>query len=205
MKKFLTLIFCLFFFNSINFAQKATAPVIINTIPADKKDKEPAKLSDLEGLQGKSAPVFKAFNMNGEEFILENLRGNVVVVNLWGTFCEPCLQEIPKLNALVEKYKDKQVVFLAPAVDAKESLNGFLQKHPFLYQVLRDSFGIISQYSPKKKSGVETKPGSFIMLLPTHLIIDKDGTVVKHFWGFSEKTDSEISSAIDELLSAKTR
>lgn len=203
MKKTLSLICCLFFFNAFNFAQQTSAPVIISKIPADKK--EPTKLPDLEGLAGKPAPVFKASNMNDEEFNLENLRGKVIVINLWGTFCEPCVQEMPKLNALVEKYEDKPVVFLAPAVDAKEALNNFLQKHPFSYQVLPDSFGIVSQYSPKKKGGAETKPGSFIMLLPTHLIIDKDGTVFKHFWGFSEKTDAEISTAIDELLSAKTK
>lgn len=203
MKKLLSIICCLFFFNAFNFAQQTSDPIIINKIPADKKDS--TKLSDLEGLEGKSAPVFKASNMNGEEFNLENLRGKVVVVNLWGTFCEPCVQEMPKLNALVEKYKNKSVVFLAPAVDAKEALNGFLQKHPFSYQVLPDSFGIISQYSPKKKGGAEAKSGSFTMLLPTHLIIDKDGTVFKHFWGFSETTDKEISTAIDELLNAKTK
>ena len=203
MKKILALLCCLFCFNTLNFAQQTSAPIIINKIPTDKKDS--TNLSDLEGLTGKSAPAFKASNMNGEEFNLENLRGKVVVVNLWGTFCEPCVKEMPKLNALVEKYKDKPIVFLAPAVDAKEALNGFLQKHPFTFQVLPDSFGIISQYSPKKKGVAETKPGSFIMLLPTHLIIDKNGTVVKHFWGFSETTDEEISTAIDELVTQKTK
>jgi len=207
MKKLLLLIGCLFFTTEIGLAQptKENVPVIINEIPADKKDKSPTKISDLEGLAGKAAPVFKTVDMNGKEYNLEAMRGNVVVVNLWGTFCEPCVQEIPKLNSLVEKYKDKTVIFLAPAVDGKEVLNGFLQKYPFSYQVLPASFGIIAQYSPKKKAASAQNGNSFDMILPTHLIIDKDGIVVKHFWGFSKTTDADISAAIDELLAAKTQ
>jgi len=76
MKKLLLLIGCLFFTTEIGLAQptKENVPVIINEIPADKKDKSPTKISDLEGLAGKAAPVFKTVDMNGKEYNLEAMR-----------------------------------------------------------------------------------------------------------------------------------
>lgn len=199
---------CFLMFSNFNGAAQQpeeNIPVIINKIPSDEKNKPPTDIADLIGLTGKTAPLFKTVNMQGESVDLEKLRGNIIVLNLWATFCEPCIQEMPKLDMVVEKYKNKNVVFLAPAVDAKETLTVFLKAHPFSYQVLPATFDIISRYSPEKKDGTTNKTDSFEMVLPTHLVINKDGIVVKHFWGFSKTIESEISGAIDELLIAKSQ
>lgn len=201
MKKLFLATFILLVISVIAFGQQTKMPIIINEKPNNQKNEKPP---ELIGLEGQKAPLFKTVNMNGTEYDLENLRGKIVVVNLWGTFCAPCIEEMPKLNALVEKYKNKNVIFLAPAVDDKTLLEGFLKKYEFNYQVLPSSFGIIEQYAPKTKRKTPDKPGSFVMALPTHLIIDENGTVVKHFWGFGEKTADDLSETIEKLLAEKT-
>ncbi len=197
MKKIYLATITLLVISSFTFGQQTKTPVIINEKPTDQKQETPSKLI---GLEGRTAPLFKTVNMNGTEYDLETLRGKIVVINLWGTFCAPCIAEMPKLNDLVEKYKDKNVVFLAPAVDDKTLLEGFLKNNEFKYQVLPSSFGIVKQYAPKKKGKTPDASGSFVMALPPHLIIDEDGTVVKHFWGYGEKTADDLSETIEKLL-----
>lgn len=162
---------------------------------------------ELIGLTGEKAPVFTSTNMEGTPYNLENLRGKIVVINLWATFCSPCIGEMPELNTLVEKYAGKDVVFLAPTPDEKSGLEGFLQKHSFKYQVLPNSYGIIQQYAPKEKESSPTDSSdSFKMILPAHLIIDRDGMVVKHFWGYKKETvANELQQGIEQLLTKKVQ
>lgn len=191
----------LIFVASCGVAFGQTSPVTVNSNPTKKK----ADFSDLVGLEGQKAPIFTAAAMDGTEYNLESLRGKIVVVNLWGTFCPPCIEEMPRLNALVDKYKSKNVVFLAPSPEGKALLEGFLPKNSFKYQVLPNAFGIVKQYSPKKKNPSPTdKPGGFTMLLPVHLVIDQEGTVVKDFWGYKPTTADELSKAIEDLLVKKS-
>jgi peroxiredoxin len=113
---------------------------------------------------------------------------------------------MPKLNALVDKFKGKDVVFLAAAADGKSVLEGFLTKNLFKYQVLPDAFGIIEQYAPKKKNPAPTNDGGdFLMLLPAHLVVDQTGTVVEHFWGYKTTTADDLSKTIEQLLAKKVK
>jgi peroxiredoxin len=187
----------------ITFGQTAPAPIIINK-PATESKKTPTNLADLVGLKGQTAPLFTISSMNGTEYNLEKLRGKIVVINLWGTFCPPCITEMPELNSLVEKYKGKEVVFLAPAPDDKAVLEGFLKKYPFNYQVIPNGFGIVEKYAPHKKSDDPQKKGGFLMLLPTHLVIDRKGVVTYHEWGFRKDTATLISKEIERLLAKNT-
>lgn len=201
MNKTFSIIIILLIISGFAFGQQTKTPVIINEKPTNQKDEIP----QLIGLEGQPAPLFKAANMEGTEYDLEKLRGKIVIVNLWGTFCAPCIAEMPKLNGLAEKYKDKNVVFLAPAADDKTLLDGFLKKNEFKYQVLPSSFGIIEQYAPHRKGKTPDESGSFVMALPTHLIIDADGRIIKHFWGYSEKTADELAETIEKLLAKKAK
>lgn len=185
------------------FAQTAPAPVITNTLPPEKAKKKAFNPADLTGLKGQIAPQFVLPAMNGTGCNLENLRGKIVVINLWGTFCSPCITEIPELNALVRKYNEKGIVFLAPAPDDKAALEIFLKKHPFDYQILPNGFAVIEKYAPHKKSDEPDKIGGFMMVLPTHLVIDQTGTVTYHNWGYSKTTAAELTKEIDNLLAKK--
>ena len=169
-----------------------------------EKPKTENKLPEMTGLAGQKAPAFAAVGISGNEYTLQNLRGKIVVLNLWGTFCAPCITEMPELNKLVERYKDKDVVFLAASPEQKPVLDVFLQKHSFSYDVLPDAMAIVRNFAPKKKVPSPTdRPGSFPMLLPAHLVIDQEGNVTEHVWGYKKTVTEDLSKTIDGLLSEK--
>lgn len=178
-------------------------------VPNDSKSRAaspPIKaidLNNLTNLTGQKAPNFISVDMNGTEYNLENLRGKIVVINLWATWCKPCIAEMPELNALVDKFKDKDVVFLAAAPENKTLLEGFLRKHPFSYHILPGALPVIKQYSPKEKTVSPDVKSRTIQVMPTHIVIDREGITVKHVWGFSSQAIPELSQTIEQLLTSK--
>lgn len=172
------------------------------TVPAATPKKRP-DLNNLVSLTGQKAPDFILTDLNGTEYNLEKLRGKIVVINLWATWCVPCVEEIPELNALVNKFKNKDVVFLAATTEDRTVLEGFLQKNPFAYQILPGALDIMKKYSPKEKTeSADVKPRT-IQALPTHIVIDWEGMVIKHVWGFGGNKISELSQSIERLLAAQ--
>ncbi len=87
--------------------------------------------------------------------------------------------------------------------DDRSLLDSFLKKNPFKYQVLPNSMPIVKQYAPRKQVSSPTdKPGGFIMLLPAHLVIDRQGKVVKHMFGYNPgELVGNLTQSIDDLLS----
>lgn len=79
--------------------------------------------SDADGAAiGEPAPTFTVRTINGEEIDTADMRGRVLVINFFGTWCDPCRAEAPTLQRLWEEYQDQGVLFLAVAyhdVDAK--------------------------------------------------------------------------------------
>src|ERR1043165_8745103 len=74
--------------------------VVYKSVPRTTPDTSEKAMPELIGLADQMAPSFVAAKMDGSEFALNSTRGKVVVMNLWGTFCPPCLSELPALNAL---------------------------------------------------------------------------------------------------------
>ena len=107
--------------------------------------------------------VLKELNFidsNGNNFTLDSLKGKVIVLNFWFIGCKPCVEEIPDLNRIQEKFKDKDVVFLAVTFDSKKKLEEFVKKKPFNFTLVPDSMKIIRQF--------------YVNSYPTTLLIDKD-------------------------------
>ena len=118
-------------------------------------------------------PDFSGVTMDGKKVSLSELRGKVVVINLWFINCPNCLAEIKELNQLVAQYRDnKEVVFLAPAASARAQLVTFLKKNPFSFQVIPDSSIMIIQ-----KFGTPGKNGTINIPFPMHYVIDREGNV----------------------------
>ena len=160
-------------------------------------------LKNLVGLEKQSAPLFSKKGLDGIDYSLADLKGKIVVINLWGTSCSPCIAEMPKLNELVAKFKGKDVVFLAPSPEETPKLKKFLKKRIFKYSVLPDSFDVVEHYAPKKKEA--DGKSEFQMILPTHIVIDGNGLVTKHFWGFGKNTPDILSTEITRLLNNRQK
>lgn len=70
-----------------------------------------------KSLPGKMSPGFKAVDIDGKEYTLDDFRGKYVYIDMWATWCAPCKRELPYLKALEKEFADAQIVFLGLSVD----------------------------------------------------------------------------------------
>ena len=140
-------------------------------------------------LKGKPLPDFVFKDILGNIYTPEDIKGKVVVINLWFTSCAPCIQEMPELNELVKAYENNDaVLFLALALDEKgPRLNKFLETHVFNYNIVPDSQDYVT-----KKLQVST--------FPTHIVLDKSSNVVFTLFGYTPGVGELIKSSISSFL-----
>jgi peroxiredoxin len=124
--------------------------------------------TDYHYYQKREKPLtgFHFTDLDGKLYTPENTRGKYVVMKFWFIGCVPCVAEMPELNEMVAKNKDRDdVVFLSIAPDSEEALKKFLTKQRFDYKTVAN----------KKHYIIDTLA---INQFPTHLVIDKDGKVM---------------------------
>ena len=125
--------------------------------------------------------VVKTFN--GQLFDLSKQRGKWVVVNYWATWCNPCLKEIPDLDAMDKARQDLVVIGLAYEEIERADMEAFLKDHPMSYPV-----AVIDVYDPP--ADFETPKG-----LPMTYLIAPDGKVTSRHLG--PVTSDELSAEIE--------
>ncbi|WP_316766981.1 TlpA disulfide reductase family protein [Pedobacter frigiditerrae] len=146
------------------------------------KPRQAASLKEGEKFNGD-----KFTDINGNKYDLKTAVDKIYVINFWFINCPPCKQEIPELNKVVEKYKDnKDVVFIAVALDSKSELKEFLKTTAFNYNIVDDG----RYYSQKYE----------IDGYPTHVIIGKDGLIKFSTIGLAGNTVYWIEKTIGEQL-----
>ena len=115
---------------------------------------------------GEMAPEFELTTFDGEQYSLADLRGQVVVVNFWASWCIPCKDEAPILNAAWERYRDQGVVFIGvDYVDTETEARLFMAQYGMAYPSGPDLGTRISQ--AYRVSGV-----------PETYVVGRDGTLV---------------------------
>ncbi len=144
------------------------------------------------GLVGNPAPDFSVKTIVGGKgsVSLKSLRGKVVLLDFWGTFCEPCKKSFPKLQDLNTKYAASglQIVGVSEdEADDKDKIPGFADTYGAKFALGWDEDkSIAKNYKP------ETMPSSFI--------IDKKGVVRYAHVGYHDGEEVEIEKEIKELL-----
>lgn len=167
--------------------------VLLRPMTAKEKQEEEKMIRQMaqmdkelkKELLGKKAKPFAITDLKGKKVTLESLKGKVVVINFWFIGCKPCLLEMPVLNQLVKKYQEKNVIFLAFALDKKAALKRFLKKKKFDYTIVPESESLAAQYN--------------IESFPSHLILDKTSKITLVEFGELESTDI-LSVEIDRQL-----
>jgi peroxiredoxin len=147
------------------------------------------------GQKGASAENFSAADMTGKTIELASLKGKVVVLTFWTTRCPICQGEIPKLNQLSLRFKDKNVVFLGLTTDNETKVENYVKKNPFNFNIIPNSFGILLKYAEKDRQG------NISLGYPAHFVINKAGEIALKTDGF-DKTE-KLNSEINRLLSAQ--
>ncbi|MDA9182530.1 TlpA family protein disulfide reductase, partial [Saprospiraceae bacterium] len=139
--------------------------------------------------KGKPLPDFVFKDILGKTYTPEDIKGKVVVINLWFTSCAPCIEEMPELNKLVKEYENNDaVLFLALALDEKgPRLSKFLETHIFNYNIVPDSQDYIVE---------NLQVGIF----PTHIVLDKNSNVVFTLAGYTPQVGELIKSSISSFL-----
>ncbi|HEY5327906.1 MAG TPA: TlpA disulfide reductase family protein [Mucilaginibacter sp.] len=116
--------------------------------------------------QGKKFPAFNFVDLNGHIYNKETTKGKVIVLKCWFIGCPICEKEIPALNKLVKKYKNRMdIIFVSLAPDSKKKLQIFLKKKRFDYAEVPNQNTFMSK---------ELNVNAF----PTHFIINKQGIIV---------------------------
>lgn len=133
------------------------------------------------------APNFDAVTIDDEETSLEALRGQIVLVNFWGTWCGPCIREMPDLQEVYEQYSDDGFTILALATrgDTREDVIEFREEHELTFPLVVDEGDVINdQY------GIINRPSTFI--------IDQNGVIV--FRHFGPVVESQLMEVLEELM-----
>ncbi|MBV9241073.1 MAG: TlpA family protein disulfide reductase [Acidobacteria bacterium] len=98
-----------------------------------------ASLAKLEADDAARAKAdFTLTDLQGKTWTLRELKGKVVLVNFWATWCSPCRKEMPDLDALYKRFKDQGLVILAIDDEEIAKVSPFLKQNPVAYTVLLD-------------------------------------------------------------------
>jgi peroxiredoxin len=135
-----------------------------------------------------AAPDFTLHTLNGPNMRLQEQRGQVVLINFWATWCGPCQQEMPKLNALYEKYHAAGFVLLGVNVDDDVKHAAVVaQKLGIKFPVLLDTDKAISHLYD-------------LSTMPSTVLIDRDGRVHYVHKGYLAGYEDTYDKQIRELL-----
>jgi thiol-disulfide isomerase/thioredoxin len=139
---------------------------------------------------GQSFPSISEIQLEGS--LPVELKGKIVFIDFWASWCGPCKKSFPVLEALHRDYKDKGVIIIAVNEDKDERLmTKFLSKNPSTFSIVRDV-----EHQLISLVGVET--------MPTSIIIDGNGQVKYVHKGFNgKKTENQYRSQLDALLTEK--
>lgn len=139
--------------------------------------------------EGFLAPDFTLDTLGGEKVTLSELRGKIVVVNIWATWCPPCRAETPALETSYEQYKDLGVVILGVDLtnqDLISDVKAFVQEFSLTYPILLDRDGSVSQLYQIKG-------------LPSTFFINREGIIRTVVVG-GPMSETFIRSKIEALL-----
>lgn len=88
------------------------------------------RLSLIDGMEANGVPNIKGKTIDGKDFDLQDLKGKVVIINFWASWCGPCLEEFPSLITLVKKMAGKVVLVAVSEDNTKEEIDTFLKAFP---------------------------------------------------------------------------
>jgi len=145
---------------------------------------------ERRGAEGE-APEFSLMTLENQEIRLSDLRGQVVLLDFWATWCGPCRESIPHLVALYKNYQSKGLQVIGLSVDKGDgsAVRKFVQSMGIPYPIALAPEEVVKKYG--------------VTSLPTTVLIDKKGTIREKMVGFSSAIANRLNGQIEELLKAR--
>ena len=119
---------------------------------------------------GSPAPDFEATDLGGRPFRLSELRGKVVLVNFWATWCPPCREEMPRIEAFYRRYRSQLEVVGVSVGETAEQVRAFLKQNPYSWRFVVDTdLSVTERYR--------------VYGIPVSYFIDRSGIVRGYYMG----------------------
>lgn len=136
--------------------------------------------------EGSEPPAFTLADLNGGTVSLSDYKGKPVVINFWGSFCEPCVKEMPEFERQYTKWKDKDLVILAINLSEDTlTVNNFVKRFELTYPILRDV-------------NRKTERSYGLRQYPTTFFVKPDGTLMEVVVG--GMLEKDIDERVERLL-----
>lgn len=184
---------------SLYAAKSLSMPFKIYITKLEQSAKEKERAVWAKKMINIPAPDFSLRNLNGETVTLAGLKGKIVILDYWATWCGPCVASFPGMQKAVTKYAgDPDVAFLfintrQTESNREELVKKFIADHKYKFNVLYDTR---SKQDPNKFDLIGTYDVSGI---PTKIIIDADGNIRFKVVGFSGSADGVVAE-IDTMI-----
>jgi len=138
--------------------------------------------------KGDKAPAIKLVTTSGQPVSLSNYKGYVLVMDFFATWCIPCKESIPHMNALNRKYGKQGLQILGVSVDegGEREVKNFIGERKISYPVAVAGEDLQTEYGLRS--------------IPTIFVINKKGIVAEKFQGFSDQTGRAMEETIKRLL-----
>jgi thiol-disulfide isomerase/thioredoxin len=132
---------------------------------------------------------FSFTSAKGEYISSDDLRGKVVIVDFWATWCEPCKMAFPALQYIYKRSDKEKVVLISISEDNNDKAwRAFLEKYHPDWTEVRDASGKLRRLLAPNSTGI-----------PTYLVIDTGGVVRRRYTGWSNQQDGQIEDDIKKL------
>ena len=140
---------------------------------------------------GDAAPAFVLPTAESGTISLEQLRGQVVYVDFWASWCGPCRRSFPWMNEIQQRYGGRGVTIVAINVDAKRAdAERFLRQYPATFAVVYD--------------GVGATPRAYdVKAMPSSYLVDREGRIAGIEYGFLEERRSAVEDKIRALAAVR--
>lgn len=135
----------------------------------------------------KTVLAFALEDQNGNALELKDLKGKVVFINFWATWCPPCIVEMPDINDLYNTVKDDdQIVFLMISLDQSfDKAKEFLDQKGFDFDIYKAVGSIPQEFQTQA--------------IPTTFVLDKEGNIAKKYMGAQSYNTDEFKGFLEEL------
>ena len=142
--------------------------------------------------KGTLAPNFTLPGLDGKMVNLTDYKGKVVLLNIWATWCPPCVEEMPSMEKLHQELKNEDFAILAVSIDASGAIKvlPFMKKHKLTFPVLSDDRGDI-------------KSLYWTTGIPESFILDKNGVIVEKVIGPRDWATPGVIRYFQNLIQSK--